>query len=88
MVHTCNITKNDTLFNTTDSQYFTKKMNNTSNVTNNITRRSHNNYENTFIKKVNKHIKHNNYGAEINYYNKKSLNKEDHYNFYHGTFNF
>ena len=33
-----------------------------------------------------KHI--NNYDAEVNYYNKKPLNKEQYYNFYHGDFNF
>ena len=33
-----------------------------------------------------KHI--NNYDTEINYYNKKSLNKKQYYNFYHGNFNF
>ena len=38
---------------------------------------------------MNKHIKHtNNYDTEINYYNKKSLNKKQHYNFYHDNFNF
>ena len=35
------------------------------------------------------HIKHtNNYDTEINYYNKKSLNKNIYYNLYHDTFNF
>ena len=29
-----------------------------------------------------------NYGTEVNYYNKKSLNKKQYYNFHHGNFNF
>ena len=33
-----------------------------------------------------KHI--NNYNTEIHYYNKKSLNKKDYYNFYNDNFNF
>ena len=60
------------------------KINNTSDITNNITRHNHNNYD---IKKVHKHIKHtNNYDIEINPYNKKSLNKKQYYNFYHDNF--
>ena len=56
---------------------------------NNITRHNHNNYEHNVIEKVHKHIKHiNNYDAEINYYNNKSLNKKQYYNFYHDSFNF
>ena len=40
----------------------TEKNFNTSNITNNITRHNHNNYEHNVIKKVHKHIKHiNNY---------------------------
>ena len=63
--------------------------NNTSNITNNITRRNHNNYEHNVIKKVHNHIKHiNNYDTEINYYNKKPHSKKQYYNFYHGNFNF
>ena len=86
---TYNITKKNSLYNVTDNQYFTKKNFNTSNTTNNITRHSHNNYEHNVIKKVHKHIKHiNNYDTEINYYNKKSLNKKQYYNFYHDNFNF
>ena len=66
-----------------------KKNFNTSNITNNITRHNHNNYEHNVINKVHKHVKHiNNYDTEINYYNKKSLNKKQYYNFYHGNFNF
>ena len=66
-----------------------KKDFNTSNITNNIPRHSHNNYEHNVIKKVHKHIKHiNNYDTEVNYYNKKSLNKQQYYNFYHDGFNF
>ena len=38
---------------------------------------------------MHKHIKNiNSYDAEINYYNKKSLNKKQYYNFYHGNSNF
>ena len=86
---TYNITKNNNLYNVTDKQYFTKKNFNTNNITNNITRHHHNNYEHIVIKKVHKHIKHiNNYDTEINYYNKKPLNKEQYYNFYHYNFNF
>ena len=41
------------------------------------------------VRKIHKHIKHiNNYDTEINYYNKKTLNKKQYYNFYHDTFNF
>ena len=69
---TYNITKNNSLCNVTDNQYFTKKNFNTSNITNNITRHDHNNYEHNVIKKVYTHIQHiNNYGTEINYYNEK-----------------
>ena len=65
------------------------KNNNTSNITNNITRHNHNNYEHNVIKNVHKHLKHiNNYDTYINYYNKKSPGKEQYYNFYHGNFNF
>ena len=86
---TYNITKNNNLFNITDNNYYTKKNFNTSNITNNITRHNHNNYEHNVIKKVHKHIKHiNNYDTEINYYNKKSLNKKQYYNFYNDYFNF
>ena len=61
---------------------------NTSNITNNITRHNHNNYEHNVIKKVHKHINNNNnYDTEINYYSKKSINKGYH-NSYHDTFNF
>ena len=66
-----------------------KKNFNTSNITNNITRHRHNKYERNVIKNVHKHIKHiNNYDAELNYYNKKPLNKQQYYNFYHDSFNF
>ena len=86
---TYNITKNNSLYNVTDNQYFTKKNFNTSNITNNIKRHNHNNYEHNVIKKVHKNIKHiNNYDTEINYYNKKSLNKKQYYNFYNDYFNF
>ena len=86
---TYNITKNNNLFNIIDNNYYTKKNFNTNNITNNITRHNHNNYEHNVIKKVHKHINHiNNYDTGINYYNKKSLNKKHYYNFYHGNFNF
>ena len=81
--------KTNNTFNTTDNQYLTKKIHNTSNITNNITRHNHNNYEHNVIKKVHKHITHiNNYDTEINYYSKKSLNKKQYNNSYHDNFNF
>ena len=86
---TYNINKTNYLLNITDNNYRNKQNFNTSNITNNITRHNHNNYEHNVIKKVHKHIKHiNNYDTEINYYNKKSLNKKQYYNFYHDNFNF
>ena len=67
----------------------TKNINDTSNITNNITRHNHNNYENNLLKRVNVHIKHiSNYGTEANYYNKKPFNKKNSYNFYSDSFNF
>ena len=64
-------------------------MNNTSTITNNITRHSHNNYEHNVIKRIHTHIQHiNNYDTEINCYNKKPLNKKHYYNFYHDNFEF
>ena len=66
-----------------------KKNFNTSNITNNITRHNHNNYEHNVIKHVHKHIKNmNNCDTGINYYSKKSLNKKQYHNFYHDNFNF
>ena len=63
-------------------------MEHTNNITNNIIRHSRNNYEHNVIKKVNTHIKHiNNYDTEINYYSKKSLNKNNYYDFYNDNFN-
>ena len=47
---TCNIIKTKNTFNTTDNQYFAKKINDTSNLINNITRHNHNNYEHNVIK--------------------------------------
>ena len=86
---TYNITKNNSLYEVTDTQCFANKNFNTSNITNNITRHNHNSYEHNVIKKIHKHIKHiNNYDTGINYYNKKSLNKKQYYNFYHDDFNF
>ena len=56
---------------------FTKNIEYTNNITNNITRHNHNNYEHNVIKKVNKHLKHiNDYDTEINYYNNTPLNKQ------------
>ena len=66
-----------------------KRIFNTSNITNNITRHNHNNYEHNVIKKVHKHINSiHNYDTDVSYYNKKSLNKKQYYNFYHDNFNF
>ena len=86
MVHT--ISKTNNLLNVTDNNYYTKKNINTSNTANNITRHNHNNYEHNVIKNVQKHIKHvNSYGIEMNYYSKKSLSKQNYYNFYNDNFN-
>ena len=87
---TYNITKNNKLFNINDKNYYTKKINNTSNITNNITRHIHDNHEHIVTKKIHNHIKHiNNYDTEINYsyYNKKSFNKKNYYSFYNDIFN-
>ena len=86
---TYNITRNNSLYDVIDNNYYTKKNFNTSNITNNITRHNHNNYEHNVNKKVHKHIKNiNNYDTVVNYYNKESLNKKQYYNFYHDNFNF
>ena len=86
---TYNITKNNSLFNVTGNNYHIKKKFNTSNITNNITRHNHNNYEHNVINKVHNHIIHvNNYGTEIIYYDKKPHNKKQYYNFYHDNLNF
>ena len=77
------------LVNFNDNSYFTKKIDHKNNITNNITRHHHNNYEHNVIKKVHKHIKHiNNYDTEVNHYSKKSLHKKNYYNFYNDNFNF
>ena len=77
----------DRLYNVTDNNYYAKKNFDTSNITNNITRHSHNNCEHHVIKNVHKHMKQiNSYDTEISYYNKKSLNKKQYYNFYHYNF--
>ena len=66
-----------------------KTINNTSNITNNITIHNHNTYEHNVLKQVHEHIKHiNNTGTEIHCYNKKSLNKNQYYNLYHDNCNF
>ena len=87
---TYNITNNNiSLYNVTDNSYYTKKMFNTSNITNNITIHNHSNYEHNVIKQVHKHIKHiNDYATGMNCYSKKSLNKGQYPNFYHDNFNF
>ena len=46
---TYNVTKNIDLYNATDNNYYTKQINNTSNITNNSTRHNHNNYEHNVI---------------------------------------
>ena len=87
MAHT--IRKANNTFDTADNNHFTKKISNTSNITNNITRHNHNNCEHIVIKKVNEHIKHiNNHDTEMNYYSKKPLNKNNYYNLYHDSFDF
>ena len=54
------------VYDVTDNNYYTKKHFNTSNITNNITRHSHNNYGLNVIKKVHTYIKHiNNYDTDI-----------------------
>ena len=59
-------------FNVTDNNCYAKKIEHTSNITNNFTKHNHNNYEHNVIKTVNKHITHiNNYATEISHYNKK-----------------
>ena len=74
--------------NVTDNTYCAKHHFNTSNITNNITRHIHNNYEHNIVKTVNAHIKHiNNYDTEITYHSKKSLNNNN-YNFYKDNLNF
>ena len=53
-----------------------------------ISRRNHKHVEHNVINKVHKHISHiNNYDTGISYYFKKSLNRKNYYNFYHGNFN-
>ena len=52
---TYNISKTNNLLNISDNNCYTKKNFNTSNITNNITRHSHNNYEHNVIKKVHGH---------------------------------
>ena len=73
---TYNIRKTNKLLKITDNQYFTKKIENTHNITNIITRHNHNNYEHNLINIINKHINYiYNYDTEVNYYSKESLNK-------------
>ena len=85
---TYGVTKNNSLYDVTGNNYYSKKNFNTSNITNNIARHNHNTYEHHVIKHVHEHIKNiNNYGIGINFHNKKSLNKKQYYNFYHGNSN-
>ena len=49
---TYNITKTNSLFNITDNQYFTNKIHNTSNITNNITRHINTNHDNNIHKRL------------------------------------
>ena len=51
---TYNVAKNSSLYNVTDNNYYTKNNFATSNITNNITRHNHNNYEHNVIKHVHK----------------------------------
>ena len=46
-----NVSHTDNTFNTTDNQYCTKEINNTSNVANDITRHNHKNCDHNIIKK-------------------------------------
>ena len=86
---TYDITKINNLVNFSDNNYFTKKMEHTNNITNNITRHNHNNYEHNVIKKVHNQVTHsNNYDTEINHYSKESLNKKGYFNFFNDSFNF
>ena len=55
---TYDITKDNSLYDVIGNNYYTKKINSTSIITNNITRHNHNNYEHNVIKNVHKHIKH------------------------------
>ena len=65
---TCNKIKTNNTFNTTGNKYCTKKIHNTSSITNDTTRHNHNNYEHNVIKRISKQIKHiDNYDAEMNY---------------------
>ena len=86
---TYNISKISKFVNFNGDKCFTKKIEQTNKITNNTTTHNHNNYEHNVIKKVHTHIKHmNNYDAEINYDSKKSLNKNNYYNFYNDNLNF
>ena len=63
----------------TGNNYYTKKVHNTSNVTNNITKHINNNYENNVIKRIHTTTKHITYNTEYNeliYHNKKTYNKK------------
>ena len=76
MIHTT--AKNNSLFDITDNQHFTKKVNNTSSITNKITKHINIIYENNIIKRNNtitKNINYNNGYKELIYHNKKTINK-------------
>ena len=47
---TYNIPKKNNLFNITDNQHFTKKLEHTNNITNNTSKHINNNYEHNMIK--------------------------------------
>ena len=84
---TYNVNKTNNLLNITDNDYFTTKIEHKNNITNNITRHNHNNYEHNVIKKVHKHIKYiDKYDAEMNYDSKKSFTKNNYCNFYNDNF--
>ena len=87
---TYSITNNVDLYNVTGNNCYIKKsiiLDTSPTILR--TRPNHNNYEHNVIKQLHKHIKHiNNYGTELNYYNKKPLDKKRYYNFCHDNFSF
>ena len=85
-----NVTKHNKLFNVTDNNYYAKEIEHTNNITNNITKHNHNNYEHNVMKTVNNHITHiKKYDTEINHYNTKVDTHIKHINnLYNDTFNF
>ncbi len=61
------IYKNIKLLKIIDNKYNIKKIHNTSNITNNITKHINNNYENNIIKRINTTTKNINYNNEYNF---------------------